>query len=348
MTHPTGQPVVIGTRGSDLALTQTRDVIRRLAALGHALEIHEKIIQTTGDRRRDVPLAELGRTADNGAPVKGVFIKELEEALTAGEIDAAVHSLKDLPSELLPAFQLAAILPRAPVEDVLVTRAPLPTSTTPGQGPIHLLPASAVVATGSVRRTCELLRLRPDLDCRDLRGNVPTRLKKLAEPDGPDAIVLAHAGLHRLGIIDVTGRPDPARLAGFGLPQLHFHLIPTDHMLPAAGQGAVAVECRSNDGRTRALLEALNDPDTATCVAAERAFLAALGAGCDTPVGAHATLINNQGVQRLVMRCRLFEQHDNTWTLREVTAEASAIDPATAAASALQLMKEAAPMELSS
>lgn len=332
--------MTIGTRGSDLALTQTRDVIRRLAGCWRQLTVRESIIQTTGDRRRDVSLAELGRTADHGAPVKGVFIKELEDALGDGRIDAAVHSLKDMPSELLPGFTLAAILPRVPVEDVLISRQPLP-ATADTDTVIARLPRGAVVATGSVRRACELGRLRPDLTCVDLRGNVPTRLRKLTADDAPDAIVLARAGLQRLGFMRSDGTVDAGRLAGFDLPALAMAVIDTDSMLPAAGQGAVAVECRAGDEAARRWLAALHDDTSAACVAAERAFLAGLGAGCDTPVGAHAEW--RQGLEnqpaRLHMRCRLFDPARASW--RESLAEGEATDPAAVAALALERLHQA-------
>lgn len=337
--------ITIGTRGSDLALTQTRDVMRRLARFWPGLEVREAIIQTTGDRRRDVSLAELGRTADAGAPVKGVFIKELEDALATGVIDAAVHSLKDMPSELLPGFALAAILPRVPVEDVLITREPLP-GVADGRGPVACLPRDAVVATGSVRRACELGRLRPDLRCVDLRGNVPTRLRKLTAKQAPDAIVLARAGLQRLGFLRPDGAVDAVRLAEFDLPALAMHLIDPDDMLPAAGQGAVAVECRADDAGAQRWLGALHDIGSAVCVAAERAFLAGLGAGCDTPVGAHAVLVPGpEGeLARLRMRCRLFEPERERY--REAEVDGAADDPAAVAAVALERLREAADVAL--
>jgi hydroxymethylbilane synthase len=253
----TDRVVRIGTRGSALALAQTAIVAAALRERWPALRVEVVTITTRGDVRTDVPLSALGG--------RGVFAAEIEQALRTGEVDLAVHSAKDLPSTLAPDMCLAAALPRADARDVLVARAGVP-------GSIRALPAGAVVGTGSPRREGQLRALRPDLDVRDIRGNVDTRLRKLDAGDY-DAIVLAAAGLRRLG------------LAG----RVTEWIAPAD-MLPAVGQGVIAVEARADDAQARALAAPLDDPSTATALAAERAFLARLGAGCAAPTGAHAVV----------------------------------------------------------
>lgn len=259
--------IVIGTRGSALALAQAE---LTEAALGQAhpeLPLQRRVIKTTGDRRTDVPLAEVA--AAEGHLEKGVFIKELEVALEAGEIDVAVHSLKDMPSELEDGYVLAAILPRAPVADVLVGKA---------GGGLDGLEERATVATSSVRRQRLLQWLRPDLRVADIRGNVPTRLRKLHENDDLDAVLLAQAGLKRLNLLQGDRVVSEGREA-FG------SVLDPSMFLPAAGQGAVALEVRADDEEIRRRLAPLNHEETALQVALERRFLALLGAGCDTPVG---------------------------------------------------------------
>ena len=240
--------IVIGSRGSQLALWQSGWVAARLASLG--VETRVEIIKTTGDRIADVPLGQVGS--------KGLFTKEIEDALLDGSVDLAVHSLKDMPTELPPGLVLAAIPEREDVRDALV-----------GRTPLAELPPGARVGTGSLRRTAQLRALRPDLEVLGIRGNVDTRLRKLDEGQY-DAIVLASAGLRRLGWADrISQYFDPSE------------------MCPAVGQGALAIETHESKRR---LVERLNDPVTSVAVRAERSLLAALGGGCQVPVGAYARL----------------------------------------------------------
>jgi hydroxymethylbilane synthase len=256
--------IILGTRGSDLALAQTRIVAEKLRAAHPELGVETRIIKTTGDRRLDVSLSSPGSLA------KGLFTKELEEALLSREIDAAVHSLKDLPTEQPAGLELGAILERADPSDVLVTRLP---------GGLSGLAAHACVATSSPRRKAQLLKLRPDLRVAEIRGNVPTRLRKLAEDPALDGLLLAKAGLDRLGAAVV-----PAAL--------HVAVIP--EILPAPGQGAIAVECRAGDAPTLDLLSALHHIDTARCVQEERRLLQSLGGGCSLPFAALAVVLDGE------------------------------------------------------
>jgi len=264
----------IGTRGSALALAQSGQTARRLEAAGVATEL--VVIRTSGDKLVDVSLAKVGG--------KGLFIKELEEALAAGAIDLAIHSLKDVPAELPAGFAMAAVTARADVRDVLVlpdaaraAAAPARAASADGVDgdPLGALPALAAlshgarVGTGSLRRRAQLAALRPDLRVVPLRGNVDTRLRKLASGE-LDAIVLAAAGLERLGV------------AANALP------LAADGFLPAPGQGALAIETRAGDARVASLVRVLHDPATSAACGAERAFLRELGASCQVPVAAFA------------------------------------------------------------
>ena len=237
--------LVIASRGSQLALWQARWVESRLAALG--MESRIEIIRTTGDKITDVPLAQVGG--------KGLFTKEIEEALADGRADLAVHSLKDLPTELPEGLVLAAVPEREDPRDAIVGAT------------LAELPAGARVGTSSLRRAAQLRRLRPDLAIESIRGNLDTRLRKLDE-GRYRAIVLAAAGLKRLGWA--------ARIA---------EILPPEVMCPAVGQGALAIE---TTGPGRAAVRALDDPATHAAVVAERGLLAALGGGCQVPIGAHA------------------------------------------------------------
>jgi hydroxymethylbilane synthase len=240
----------IGTRGSALALWQAHHVRDRLEALGRSSEI--VVITTTGDRVLDRRLEAVGG--------KGAFLKEIEEAMIAGAIDLAVHSLKDVPTALPAGLSLCAVLERADPRDALLSD---------GLGIVDL-PRSARVGTTSLRRRSLVASLRPDLVLEDLRGNVDTRIARLREGRFA-AILLAMAGLVRLGRAgEVTEALDPRTF------------------VPAPGQGAIALECRSGDTEVRAAVAALDHAPTARAVAAERAFLAALGGGCNVPLGAHA------------------------------------------------------------
>jgi hydroxymethylbilane synthase len=245
--------LTIASRGSQLALWQARWVESRLAALGHECGI--EIIKTTGDKITDTPLAQLG-TAAGG---KGLFTKEIEEALLDGRADLAVHSLKDLPTELPAGLAIAAIPEREDPRDALIGRT------------LAELEPGAAIGTSSLRRAAQLRRLRPDLQIESIRGNVDTRLRKLDEGRYA-AIVLASAGLRRLGWAH--------RIAA---------ILPPETMCPAVGQGALAVETRA-EGPAREACTALNHPATHAAVAAERSFLRALGGGCQLPIGAYAAV----------------------------------------------------------
>lgn len=287
--------LVIGTRGSELALVQATATEAALAAMFPDLQLTRNVIKTTGDRRTDVALTDVAKV--EGIFDKGVFIKELEQALDVGEIDIAVHSLKDLPTTLDPRFSLAAVLPRAPIRDILVSLAP----TT-----LNDLPAGARVGTSSVRRARQLAWLRPDLTILDLRGNVPTRLRKLAEDGTYDAILLAEAGLVRLGFLGAVESDGggPEELEGF--PGLAVRRLDPAEFFPAAGQGAIALEVRAGDAAARGLAETIGDADTWRRITAEREFLRLLDGGCHTPVGVHSRL--EGGVIHLA--ARVFPEHE--------------------------------------
>ncbi|MBN8979164.1 MAG: hydroxymethylbilane synthase [Rhizobiales bacterium] len=244
----------IGTRGSPLALAQAHDVRARLART-HGVDAERiaiRVIRTTGDAIQDRTLADSGG--------KGLFTKEIEEALLAGSIDLAVHSSKDVPTFLPDATWLSAFLPREDPRDVFISHK---------AASLADLPAGAVVGTASLRRQAMVLRLRPDLKVEVMRGNVETRLRKLASGEA-DATLLALAGLKRLGLEDKATR-----------------VFSIDEFLPAVGQGAIAIESRRDDDRTNALVKAIADADTDVALSAERSFLALLDGSCRTPIGGH-------------------------------------------------------------
>ena len=241
----------IGSRGSQLALWQARHISDLLRAQGHDVEL--EIIKTTGDKILDVALSKVG--------TKGMFTKEIEEALAAGRVDLAVHSLKDLPTELSPGFEIAAITKRENSQDVFCSSK---------YSNINDLPGGARVGTSSLRRQAQLKGLRRDLQVYPLRGNVDTRLRKLSEGEY-DAIILAAAGLNRLGKTDLVKQ-----------------VIPKDVMCPAAGQGALAIEIRAGDSATGKHLGFLDDADARASTTCERALLNKLGGGCQVPIGAAA------------------------------------------------------------
>ena len=259
----TGNRIVLGTRGSMLARWQAGFVAQALRAAHPDLVVDEKIIVTEGDRLSSGPLWNAGG--------KGLWVKEIEAALLAGEIDLAVHSMKDVPGALAEGLAVVAVPARADVRDAVVSRSGLK---------LDQLPASARLGTTSLRRACQLKAFRSDFHIEILRGNLDTRLRKVA--DGVvDAAILACAGLDRLAFAD--------RIA---------ERLSVERMLPAVGQGALAIEARSADARVRSLTEALNHQETALAVAAERAFLARLGASCRTPVAGYAQLVGGQVVLR--------------------------------------------------
>ena len=259
--------IVLGTRGSELARTQATLVEKAIRGARTDVTIQTKIIATKGDKARVVDL-HAGR--------KGLFTAEIERALVAGEIDVAVHSAKDLPSETSPDAEIAAVLPRAAVDDVLVSK---------HSGGLASLPHRATVATGSVRRKHQLLWKRADLHVVTLRGNVPTRIRKLAGKQW-DAIVLARAGLERLGL-----SPSPGKISFEG-SQFFLEVLPRAIFLPAGGQGIIALQVRAHDQSTRTVVDLINDRETLLCLHAERQFLRALDADCNCPVGVFANIEN--------------------------------------------------------
>jgi hydroxymethylbilane synthase len=249
--------LIVGTRQSALALTQTGHVVEQLKQLckeqGIECEFELKKIVTKGDQILDVTLSKVGG--------KGLFVKEIEQAMLDGEIDLAVHSMKDMPAELPEGLVIGAIPLREDVRDCIISR---------DGASIDELPKGARIGTSSLRRGSQLAAYRPDLSIEPIRGNIDSRIRKL-ETEGLDAIVLAAAGLNRMGWGD----------------RISAHL-PTDMSLPAVGQGALSIECRGNDEFVLAMLAHYNDPTTAFAVSAERSFLSRLNGGCQVPIGAYA------------------------------------------------------------
>lgn len=253
------EKLIIGSRGSDLALWQTNFVKAKLEEFHPKLEFEVKIIKTTGDKMLDVALAKIGD--------KGLFTKQIETALATREIDLAVHSLKDLQTVQPKDLEIGAVLARELPNDVLISKR---------YDSIDDLPHGATVATGSLRRKSQILHYRPDLQVFEIRGNVPTRIKKFEESN-LDAMILAFAGVHRLNLDSYIKQ-----------------IIPFEIMIPAVSQGAMAIEIRSDDAGIRELLQKLNDENTSFCVAAERSFLRTLEGGCQVPIGANAILKNDK------------------------------------------------------
>ncbi len=260
--------LILGTRGSRLALAQSTMIADALRALHPGLELELRVISTQGDRVLDVALSAVGD--------KGLFVKELEQALLAHEVDFCVHSCKDLPSIVPDGLILAAFPARVDPRDVLVVRESASDAT------LATLPHAAVVGTSSLRRACQLRALRPDLALRDVRGNVDTRLRKLAAGQY-DALILASAGVTRLGLLGPDGRLNSDGASFRASP------IPAETMLPAVAQGTLAIECRAADARTLALLAPLDDGPSRAAALAERAFLRRLEGGCQVPIAAYAT-----------------------------------------------------------
>lgn len=272
------QPIYIATRGSPLALAQANRILAdgRAAFPDRAFEL--KIIKTTGDKLQTASLANL----DAKLP-KGLFTKELEVALLDGSADLAVHSLKDLPTELPDGLKLGAVTQREDARDVLILRSPAKS--------LADLPPGAVVASSSPRRQAQLKSLRPDLRCIEIRGNVGTRLRKVAESADFHATILAAAGMNRLGYHlgkdgTLSGPDVPA-----GICTMPFAVA---DMIPAVGQAAVGLEIRDGDADLQAICDRLNHAATWFCITAERAFLRAMGGGCQSPVAAHATLCDGK------------------------------------------------------
>jgi hydroxymethylbilane synthase len=269
--------VILGTRGSELARAQARLVEKAIQAARPEARIETKIIATQGDKARFLE-GQTGR--------KGLFTAEIERALLAGDIDVAVHSAKDLPSETNLDAEIAAVPPRGLIGDVLISKHP---------GGFASLPQRATVATGSVRRKRQLLWKRMDFKIVDLHGNVPTRLRKLAHINW-DAIVLARAGLARLGLSPAHDE------IGFEGRQFFVEILPQENFLPAGGQGIIALQVRANDQRMKAIVDLVNDRETLLCLQAEREFLRLLQGDCNCPVGVLATIEDG----KMKLRAQLF------------------------------------------
>jgi porphobilinogen deaminase len=305
------KPIVIATRGSALALAQANLISEQCRKIFPRLRFEMKIIKTTGDKLQTASLAKVGETLP-----KGLFTKELEVALVKGLTDLAIHSLKDLPTDLPAGLILAATPKRADVRDVLIYRdaeffSQLSTNISqqdwiPGQSSLkgfkpHAtlrdFPAGTIIATSSTRRKMSLFAARPDLKIVEIRGNVPTRLQKVSERDGLDATILALAGLTRLNF---KIKPD-GKLAGDAVPDgLLATILDLDVMPPCVGQGAIGIEIRADDGRISKICERLNHFNTFHCVTAERAFLRAMGGGCQSPVAAYAEITGDKISMRAV------------------------------------------------
>lgn len=314
---PTPERIVLCTRGSALALAQTHAVVADCRVAFPAVEFRVEVIKTTGDKLQTASLAH-AESASDSLP-KGLFTKELENALLDGSADIAVHSLKDLPTELPEGLIVAATPRRADVRDVLLYRSSAtegltvptepewrPGAKTRWQGApgvtLATLPPTASVATSSTRRAAQIQALRPDVRIVPIRGNVGTRLQKLAQDPRYDAILLAFAGLLRLGFFvapkaRLTLDPRLPRGHGFVPPPLGLlaTILPEETLIPAVGQGALALETK-REARpvVRELCDALNHRNTFAAITAERAFLRAMGGGCQSPVGAYARLIGHQ------------------------------------------------------
>jgi hydroxymethylbilane synthase len=271
------QKIVLGTRGSELARAQARLVEKAIQTVRPELMIETKIIATKGDKVVDL---RAGR--------KGLFTAEIERALLAGDVDVAVHSAKDLPSETNPGATIAAVLLRAPTDDALVSK---------HSGDLAGLPDGATVATGSVRRKHQLLWKRAGLKIVDLRGNVLTRLRKLAANEW-DAVVLARAGLDRLGL------SPPLNEINFEDSQFFLEVLPSEIFLPAGGQGIIALQIRVGDESTKAIVDPVNDRETLLCLRAEREFLRLLHGDCNSPVGVLAKIDDG----KMKLHAQVFDQ----------------------------------------
>ena len=273
------RPLRLATRGSALALAQAHCVRKRLQTLLPGLRIAVQVFKTSGDRLQDKAQRRIP-----GSLPKSLFTKELETALLEGEADLAVHSLKDLPTELPAGLCLAAVSPREDARDVLLTKRPIE-AVAPDRNPLRSLPPNAAIGTGSQRRRAFLLRA--GLRMTPLRGNVPTRILKLADSSDLDGILLAAAGLKRLGY----SLPENQAIKGQDVPPNIFAaLLPVKHMIPCAAQGAIGLETRLEDSETRSICRLFNDLSSQICVDAERKFLQAMGGGCQSPLAAYAQL----------------------------------------------------------
>lgn len=306
------KPIIIATRGSALALAQSNMIAEQCRNHFPQLRFELKIIKTTGDKLQRASMAKV----EGGLP-KGLFTKELEVALVRGQADLAVHSLKDLPTDLPAGLTLAAAPERADVRDVLIyrdaefleklkTNLPETSDWLPGQGELRGFkphaklkdfPPKATVATSSTRRKAQLLAARPDLNVVEIRGNVTTRMQKVSDRGELDATVLALAGITRLNF---TISPD-GKLHGDAVPDgLLATVLDLEVMLPCVGQGAIGIEIRADDERTVKICGRLNHFNTLQCVTAERAFLAGMGGGCQSPVAAYAEILDSKIFMRAI------------------------------------------------
>src|SRR5215831_6724872 len=310
MKRPRRIEIVVGTRGSELALRQTGLVVDALQSRWAELKFEIKIIGTRGDDEKTA-------IADVRAGRKGLFTGAIERELVAEKIDIAVHSAKDLPSKLAPKTEIGAALPRAAVDDVLVATTPCDLTSLPGDG---------IVATGSVRRQHQLRWKRPDLEIVDLRGNVPTRLRKLAT-DQWHGIILARSGLERLGL-----NPNQARVEFEG-SEFFTAMLPRDIFVPAGGQGIIAIQTRSDDEQLRELVAATNDFDTRLSLRAEREFLRLLDADCNQPVGVLAEI---EGAN-MSLRAQIFDL--GATAPREATVNGASEDAEKLAAQVFEKIK---------
>ena len=335
------KPFVIATRGSALALAQAHAILADARSVFPGVEFEVRVFKTTGDKLQTASLSG----ADPALP-KGLFTKELEVALDSGEADVAVHSLKDLPTEMPEGLVLGGTAPRADVRDVLLYRdaahrgsgTPADAEWSPGSRQrrgfaagtgLAKLPQGAEVATSSTRRAALLQALRPDLVVTPIRGNVGTRLRKLATDTTADATILAAAGLVRLGLFIAPKSRltlDPRLVSGHGHEAPPEGILATilepEELLPAVGQGAIGLEIRGDNEDARGFCAALNHPNTFHAVTAERAFLRTVGGGCHSPIAAHARVVGHQ----LHLRAAMLK--DGTWhrgEARRVVREAEAL-----------------------
>ena len=271
------KPIIIATRGSALALTQANVIFDACREAFPRLAFEVKIIKTTGDKLQTASLTKAGDSIP-----KGLFTKELEVALVKQKADLAVHSLKDLPTELPAGLKLGATPKREDVRDVLIYK-----NDAGFSGGLPQVREGGLIGTSSTRREAQMRAVRPDLRFDEIRGNVPTRLEKLAENDDLDGTILAAAGLNRLNFTI----SDDGFLEGDAVPdRIRALALNTDIMLPCVGQGAIGLEIREDDGRVEKIVERLNHFNTMTCVMAERSFLKSMGGGCQSPVGAYAVV----------------------------------------------------------
>jgi hydroxymethylbilane synthase len=286
------ETIILGSRGSELARAQTAMVAQVLRRAWPDLEIATQIISTRGDQRTTEPL-------DPRAGRKGLFTGEIERALAAGEIDVAVHSAKDLPSEMTRGLEIGSVLPRAPVEDLLIRK-------TVGE-------TTGAIATGSVRRQHQLRWRKPGVEVVDLRGNVPTRLRKFLQSNW-QAIVLARAGLNRLGYDLAHGSFE------FEGVSLRAEILSSDDFLPAGGQGVIAIQVRSDDEKAGDIVQAIDDQNTSLCLEAEREFLRLLQGDCGSPVGVLAKITG----LAMTVRAQVFEPPRVEPRIARVEGEAAA------------------------